>query len=186
MENIRDAVLAMILGCGINDVKMLEDVKYDVLDVVEEEMQSGESLSFNQLLTDIATRGAETLIEDFVEKKEEIRILLEEEIAAYEWDAKNMGISMDKLMEEEPEYTKLLEDHHRLAFIDPQKDFHVYANCADTRIFLDNYDFYANYMYSDLAAIEDAIGFTSILDSSVRTAGDYIYNEEEREALEMD
>lgn len=184
MKNIRDAVLARILGCSIDDIKMLEDINiYDILGAVD--MQLRESLSFNKLLTDIATMGAEVLAVDFKEKKEKIEIFLDEEIAAHEQDAKDMGISMDKLMEE-PEYTRLLEDRHRLTFIDPRKDFHVYANYADTRIFLDNYDFYANYMYSDLAAIENAVGYTSILDSNIRTVGNYTYDEEEREAPEMD
>lgn len=184
MKNIRDAVLARILGCGIEDVKMLEDINiYYILGAVD--IQLGEPLSFNQLLTDIVAMGAETLAVDFQKKREEIEIFLDEEIAAHEKDAEKMGISMDQLMEQ-PEYARLLEDRHRLAFIDPKKDFHVYANYADTKIFLDNYDFYANYMYTDLAAVEDAIGFTSILDSSARTSEDYAYDEEEPESLEID
>ena len=64
--------MTTILDCGYADLELLEDIKYDLDDIILE-LKKNNDLSFNNLLIDVFERGAMELKEEFNLQKDEIK-----------------------------------------------------------------------------------------------------------------
>lgn len=68
----QDEILATLLGCGIGDLNLLDNINYDLDDILEELIEDN-SLSLYNIFTKIFIKGAIELQERFNLRAEEIK-----------------------------------------------------------------------------------------------------------------
>lgn len=112
---MRNDLIRAILGCGVDDLNMLDDAEADMFKVVEHMRFEGMELTLNGIMAEVFREGIFRLSEAVKEKVKNLEAEEQEGTlteAAYE--------QLQKLREYE---------------INPSADFGYYVNCLDTSLY---------------------------------------------------
>ena len=134
-------VCCALLDCGYLDIQILEDVEYDLGEIVEELLANDIKPTLNIITGEIFRKGIEEM-EDAVRQ-------------AMQNVADNQLIEYD-----DEEYEKLEEQFDELESLNPKEDIEYFCNCLNTSIyFVNNEEIYRKYLLDEISAIEDNMGF---------------------------
>ena len=137
----KDCILMTLLDCGIADLEMLDDIKYDLTGMVNELVENN-NLSFNNLLSSV-----------FQQAQQDLRSSIDEHIAQSE----------EELTWEVPEdEAALLEEQKELRSLTPEDDMTWYTNYLDSHIYIntDKRELYDKYLDEEIEAVEEIMGFS--------------------------
>lgn len=135
----QDIVLKTILDCGTADFCILDDIGYDVGEIIEDLMNEGIKPTLNNITNEVFGRGAAELAQ-----------CISHRICCLE------GISNERSLDddEERELELLLE-------LEPEVDIRWDCNCLDTSIyFVDHEDIYRTYLADEIEEVESKMGFS--------------------------
>lgn len=150
MLTTQECVFTKILDCGTADLSLLDDINYDLDDIIDSLMENN-CLSLNGIFQEVFIKGAEELQEEFENQKEDIK---QEILLRIEEDER------EELTEVE-EYEELISDLALLKSGDlqPTNDLEFYLNYQDTHVFMKHIDFYRKYMENTVDDIEYKMGW---------------------------
>lgn len=155
-----EAVITKILNCGTCDLSLLEDIEYDLDDIVQECMDDG-CLSLKEIIRRVFYKAADDLQCAFDEREDSIRESILEAIASDKEEWVTSGEMTMEELEECDEYQELISD---LRLIDsgelhPSEDIDFYSNCLDTHVYMKHIDFYRRWMEKEVDEIESNMGW---------------------------
>ena len=137
MNNLtkRDELLRALLKCGSMDLSLLDDVKYDWADVLEQlDRWLLEELDFNNLMRGVVSVGIIALRDKIDERVEELE-------------------AQDEINDDEKAELEALKT------LDPDQDIEGYFNCLDTHVqFANNASVYQQYLSDAIDAFENGVG----------------------------
>ncbi len=143
----RDDILQCLLHCGSLDLSVLDDVEYDLCEIIEEMQFSGLPISLNAITHEVFRQGQRELedaINDAIEEREQ-------EL----FDMDDIGDT------ETSEYNEIQEEINELKTLNPEEDMAWYCNCLDTSCwFRNNRDIYINLLPREIEQIEYNMGFS--------------------------
>lgn len=140
-----EELLTALLECGSSDLYILEDVGYDLGEIVEKLQEEGTKPTLNNITDEIFMNGLFELIEHVNDAVEERKVRQDD---------------TDNTAEGEAEYDRLQEEIDELESLDPEKDMKWFCNCLDTSCWLsDNEEIYRKYLSDEISRIEDNMGF---------------------------
>ena len=150
MLTTQECVMTKILNCGTADLSLLDDINYDLDDILDSLMENN-CLSLNGIFQEVFIKGAEELQEEFKNQKEDIKAEILYKIEENE---------TENLTETE-EHKELISD---LALLEsgelkPENDLEFYLNYQDTHVFMKHIDFYRRYMENTVDDIEYKMGW---------------------------
>ena len=153
----KDSILCTLLDCGVCDLTMLEDIKYDLWDILKD-MIANKDMNINSIFRGVFEQARFDLNSAFEEEKDDICEAIKDEMERYAADAKEDGVEN---FDEEDEYIKLIEYRDLLdaGEINPEEDLTYYLNYMDTHVALKHYDFYFLWMRDHVLRIENLMGF---------------------------
>lgn len=135
-------ILLVLLECGSLDLRILDDVGYDLGEIVEELQTDGIKPTLNIITGEIFRKGQ-------LELTGAVRDAIDER--------KNQK---DNMEEGEAEYDRLQEEIDELESLNPWEDMGWYCNCIDTSCwFSNNEEIYRKYIPDAISNIEDNMGF---------------------------
>ena len=135
----QDIVLKTILDCGIDDLCILDDIGYDVGEIIEDLMNEGIKPTLNNITNEVFGRGAA-----------ELGQCVSHRICCLEAIPNERPLDDDE--ERELELLRKLE---------PEVDIRWYCNCLDTSIyFVHHEDIYRTYLEDEIKEVESKMGFT--------------------------
>ena len=157
---VKDSILTNMLDCGAADLVMLEDIGYDVIEIIEE-LQESDSLSLNEIFRVVFEKAKTELVDALKEQKDEIKSCIEYELETAMKECLEDGMTEEEVKNDD-EYISLLKDLELLESgeLQPKEDITYYLNCMDTHVYLSNLDFYQRYMENTIDDIEDKMGFS--------------------------
>lgn len=136
-----DGLLMIILDCGSMDISILDEVGYDLEDIVEKLKAKGDKISLNAITDMIFLTGQSELTEAV---EEAIRIRKEQQLEDNDSE----------------EYDRLQEEIDELEYLNPEADMGWFCNCLDTSCWLgNNEDIYRKYIPEAISSIEYNMGF---------------------------
>lgn len=143
--NVRDDLLMTILECGSMDLGILDDVGYDLGEIVQDLIDMGLKPTLNAITNAIFIKGQyelqEAVEEKILEKKQE-----QDELSNCEGHENEYYISQKEIDE--------------LASLNPMEDMSWFCNCLDTSCWLeDNEGIYMKYLSEEIEEIENNMGF---------------------------
>ena len=160
MLTTQECVMTKILDCGTADLSLLDDINYDLDDILDSLMENN-CLSLNGIFQEVFIKGAEELQEEFENQKEDIKaeILYRIEEEKSEWV--ESGEMTQEELEETEEHEELISDLKLLESGDlqPANDLEFYLNYQDTHVFMKHIDFYRKYMEKTVDDIEYKMGW---------------------------
>lgn len=161
MITVKESILTYLLDCGTADLEMLEDIGYDIDDIIEE-LQESNALSLHDIFRVVFRKAGEDLAEAFKEQKDDIRSRIEYTLEEEQKEYLETGEMTEEELEECEEHISLVNDLKLLdsGELQPESDITYYLNCLDTHIYIENLDFYKRWMESTIDEIEDKMGFT--------------------------
>lgn len=150
MLTTQECVMTRILNCGTADLSLLDNINYDLDDILDSLMENN-CLSLNGIFQKVFIRGAEELQEEFENQKEDIKAEILYRIE--EDEAENLT--------ETEEHKELISDLALLESGDlqPEDDLSYYLNYQDTHVFMKHIDFYRRYMENTVDDIEYKMGW---------------------------
>ena len=110
-------ILMVLLECGSLDLRILDDVGYDLGEIVEELQANGIKPTLNVITGEIFWKGQRELteaVEDAIQER------------------KDQQAETDDTEEGEAEYDRLQEEIDELESLDPEEDMDWFCNCLDT------------------------------------------------------
>ena len=72
MLTTQECVMTKFLDCGTADLSLLDDINYDLDDIIDNLMENN-CLSLNGIFQEVFIKGAEELQEEFKNQKEDIK-----------------------------------------------------------------------------------------------------------------
>lgn len=157
MEN-RDNLLAILLDCGSSDLSMLDDVGYDMNEIVADTIDNYRKVTLNALLATIFLNGLDDLASAYRENKERIVEDIYDEIESLKIDySYNVA---DKKSEEYQRVYELEELLIDMIDYSPFRDGDYFVNCLDSHIYVPHMDFYRKYMKDEVEEIERNMGIS--------------------------
>lgn len=151
----KERVFCRILDCGTSDLDMLEDIEYDIDDIIEN-LKENNDLCINSIFREVFYQAIEDLVTVISDNKENAISEAESELENMREIADEEGEKVDEL----PEYKDLNEDLSLLHGLDPENDSSYYLNCLDTHICLKHLDVYRRFFGTQIEEIENNMGFT--------------------------
>lgn len=171
-SNISKRLLAHLLNCGTDDLSILDDIKYDIIDIVDDLSDDYFTPSLNNIIHEVFRKGIGEL-DDYIRDTKydiiaELRIL--EDGLSERHDNVNDKIDalssdiIDIMQKYGVEYS---EDATRyiseLKELDPFDDIQYYENCVDSDIsIVKHVDIYRRFYADEIFDIEDMMGFTML------------------------
>lgn len=151
MLTTQECVMTKILDCGTADLSLLDDINYDLDDIIDNLMENN-CLSLNGIFQEVFIKGAEELQEEFKNQKEDIKAEILYKIEENE---------TENLTETE-EHKELISDLALLESGDlqPENDLEFYLNYQDTHVFMKHIEFYRRYMENTVDDIEYKMGWS--------------------------
>ena len=138
----RDTVLMAVLECGTLDMSVLDDVQYDLDEIVDELFAEGLRPSLNLIMQEVFRKAVEEMA-DFVEQEIDATTEVQKNASDCEWAV------------------YLNEKLGALRQLNPLEDIDYYCNCLDTSVyFVKNEDLYREYLPEAVEAIERHTGFS--------------------------
>lgn len=83
MLTTQECVMTKILDCGTADLSLLDDINYDLDDILDSLMENN-CLSLNNIFQEVFVKGAEELQEEFENQKEDIKAGIQTEVNNHE------------------------------------------------------------------------------------------------------
>ena len=130
-------VLKTVLKCGTLDLQMLDDIQYDIGDIVDVLIED-DALSLNSILDEVFRQGQDDLQ------------------SAYDEVLADMHIEL----EDNPDGEEIKEQIAELEALNIDADMRWYTNCLDTNVYLENLEIYRQYLESEIETIETNMGFS--------------------------
>lgn len=138
-------ILMVLLECGSLDLRILDDVGYDLGEIVEELQAGGIKPTLNAITREIFRKGQRELVEAVEGAIEE---------------RKDQQADTDDAEKGEAEYDRLQDEIDELESLDPEDDMEWFCNCIDTSCwFSNNEEIYQKYIPEAISNIEDNMGF---------------------------
>lgn len=161
MLTTQECVMTKILDCGTADLSLLDDINYDLDDILDSLMENN-CLSLNGIFQEVFIKGAEELQEEFENKKEDIKAEILSRIEEEKTEWVESGEMTQEELEETEEHEELISDLTLLESGDlqPTNDLEFYLNYQDTHVFMKNIDFYRRYMENTIDDIEYKMGWS--------------------------
>ena len=174
-SNISKRLLAHLLNCGTDDLSILDDIKYDIIDIVDDLLDDYFTPSLNNIIHEVFRKGIGEL-DDYIRDTKydiiaELRILEDKlpkrnndnDVINGEVDTLSSDI-IDIMQKYGVEYS---EDATRyiieLKELDPFDDIQYYENCVDSDISIVRHqDIYRRFYADKIFDIEDSMGFTML------------------------
>lgn len=161
MLTTQQCILTHLLNCGTTDLCMLEDINYD-LDEILDDLVENNCLSFNDLYCAVFQKGIDDLAERLQDQRNDLIEKIEAEI---QWSidefVKSGEMTLEELKETD-EYKQNITDLNLIKDneLNPQEQYDYYLNYLDTHIWLKHLPFYRTWMESDIDDIEDKMGIS--------------------------
>lgn len=152
MLTTKDQILITLLQCGTGDLYILDNIGYDVDDIIEEMIQQGNT-HLHCLISGIFYKGAEDLSKALEENRDDIIETLEDKIADYQ-----ETMTREQLADC-TEYIELTTDLELIDKLNPRDDYEYTLNFTDSHIFIPHLDWYERYLPEETAEIERQMGF---------------------------
>ena len=150
----QEEILTNLLDCGTDDLKLLEDIKYDLYDISEYLKEYG-SFNINSIFREVFKEGARDLNYEFIERKYEIREQILEEMQAAKEEYPDYDLEKDEDYQELVNDLDLLDNEK----LNPIEDLDYYLNYLDTHVYMKHIDFYRKYMPDVVDTIETNMGW---------------------------
>lgn len=150
----QEEILTNLLDCGTDDLKLLEDIEYDLDDILEYLKECG-SFNLNSIFREVFNEGAINLNYAFIERKEEIREQILEEMKTVKEEYPDYDLENDEDYQELENDLDLL-DSGKLC---PMEDLDYYLNYQDTHVYMEHIEFYRKYMSDVVDTIETNMGW---------------------------
>ena len=186
-SNVSEQLLAHLLNCGTDDLSILDDIKYDIIDIVDDLSDDYFTPSLNNIIDEVFRKGIEEL-DDFIRDTKydiiaELRILEDKLSEIHDGDVNfiidnvndkidNVNDKIDALPSEIIDImlkygVEYSEDATRyiseLKELDPFDDIHYYENYTDSDISIVRHqDIYRRFYADKIFDIEDKMGFTML------------------------
>lgn len=153
-------ILTRILNCGYTDLELLEDVYYDLDDIIDD-LLANNCLNFNSLLRAVFCKGIEDLDDLYKERKDDILTEIKSKIhEAFDEYILDQKMDYDNLLNNE-DYKQLLVDYQLIREDRINHcDYDIYTNYSDSHIFIANLEFYGRYLENEILQIEHDMGWT--------------------------
>lgn len=130
----REEVLCCLLDCQIGDLEALDDINYDLSDILDNiNFQTQRKVTINGIIAEVFYQATSDLEEAVRDRIEELK-------------------QADELSAEEE------EELAAISKLEPDSDVDYFINFTDSDIYLDNYDIYTKYFEDDMNIIEDNMG----------------------------
>lgn len=154
---MQECILTRILNCGSADLCLLENINYDLDNILDDLMENND-LSLNSIIREVFRMGARDLQEEFEMQKDEIREMILEALNEEKEECVNSG---EMTIEEDEEYIELINDLNLLENEDlnPEEDLDYFLNYLDTHVFMKNIEFYRRWMEKEVDNIEHKMGW---------------------------
>ena len=161
MLTTQQAILTKILNCGYCDLDLLEDIQYDLDEIIEDCMEN-EYLSFHEILRGVFWMGARDLKNAFEENRYEIRCEILEALQKEKEDFVDSGEMTQAELEDCEEHQQLVADLELVDnyILNPEDDLSYFLNYQDTYVYMKHIDFYRRWMKKDVDNIEDHMGWS--------------------------
>ena len=171
-SNISKRLLAHLLNCGTDDLSILDDIKYDIIDIVDDLSDDYFTPSLNNIIHEVFRKGIGEL-DDYIRDTKydiiaELRILEDGLSEIHD----NVNDKIDTLSSEiidimQKYGVEYSEDATRyiseLKELDPFDDIQYYENCVDSDISIVRHqDIYRRFYAEKIFDIEDMMGFTML------------------------
>ena len=161
-------LLAHILGCGICDVEMLDDMEADVFDIIDEINDCDATLSLEHIFSIALDKAKCKLKESVRERVPEIKRLLEDYIEFDDDGEKDLPDELYEVAEkfgygymETDDYPGAArKDLAALDEIDADNDVSMYFNFLDSHICFDNQDVWFRFFKDELDELERYVGLS--------------------------
>lgn len=155
----QDEIFATLLECEIDDLNLLDDINYDLDDILKGLIKNN-SLSLHNIFTKIFIKGAIELQERFNLRAEEIKQKINDIFIEEKEKWINSGETQGEF-EESEKYKELINDLRLIENeeLNPENDLDYYLNCLDTHVYMKNIDFYRKWMEGEVEDIEIKMGF---------------------------
>lgn len=172
MLTTQECILTCLLNCGQEDLPMLEDINYDLDDILDELVETGR-LSLNNIFEGVFRKGISDLIDVVERNKEEIKTDLEhllsvvpssddlyDDVQRFEnelsYDDYNLLDSYGGF-EWREDVQQCLDE---LENLNPEEDIEYFCNCQDTSIrFTNHKETYRRLFENEIEEIEHCMGF---------------------------
>lgn len=130
----REEVLCYLLDCQIGDLEALDDINYDLSDILDNiNFQTRGKVTINDIIAEVFYQATSDLEEAVRDRIEELK-------------------QADELSAEEE------EELAAISKLEPDSDVDYFINFTDSDIYLDNYDIFTKYFEDDMNIIEDNMG----------------------------
>lgn len=164
-------VLMHLLKCGQCDLSILDDIEYDLDDILDELVEEN-NLSLTSLIRTVFQKGVDELNDLINDIKpdiyEDLQIL--DETLPKENDSPEVIDKKEAALDTNDVYLshkydiewgdKIPEYIEELSEINPNDDIEWYINCLDTHIYFTKHqDIYRRFFSDQISEIEDKIGF---------------------------
>ena len=171
-SNISKRLLAHLLNCGTGDLSILDDIKYDIIDIVDDLSDDYFTPSLNNIIHEVFRKGIGE-VDDYIRDTKydiiaELRILEDGLSEIHD----NVNDKIDTLSSEiidimQKYGVEYSEDATRyiseLKELDPFDDIQYYENCVDSSISIVRHqDIYRRFYADKIFDIEDSMGFTML------------------------
>ncbi len=153
-------VLTKILECGSADLDLLEDIEYDLDDIIEECLENG-GINLHSIFVGVFRKGALELQEAYDERKEEIKNEIRKAIRHEYVDCVESGDMTEEELENCEEHIELLTalDLIENDELHPEEDVDYFLNFQDTHVSMKHLDFYKRWMENTVLSIEEKMGW---------------------------
>lgn len=134
----KEDLLMTLLGCGSMDLEMLDDVRYDFDEIVDQlDGEPIQDVGFNGLMRAVVDVGIIHIRDALQGRLDELNAADDEDLGADE-----------------------REELEALRQLDPDDDIRSFHNCLDTRVWFEtNGDIYRQYLSETLDEFADNTGF---------------------------
>lgn len=155
----QECILTKILDCASMDLSLLEDINYDLDDIIDE-LMANDDLSLHGILREVFRTGVGELQEEFDIQKEDIREAIEEALEEIGNNADNEEAAETGSAECE-KYKELIDDLELLESgeLNPKEDLDYFLNYLDTHVSMTHIDFYKRWMGYAVDEIEYKMGW---------------------------
>ena len=157
---MQECILTKILNCESADLSLLEDINYDLDDIIDDLMENND-LSLNSIFREVFRAGARDLQEEYEMQKDEIKERILEALEEEKEECIKSGEMTEKELEELEEHKELVNDLELLENeeLNPEEDLDYFINYMDTHVFMKNLEFYRRWMEKEVDSIEYKMGW---------------------------
>lgn len=158
---MQQAVLSKILDCGYCDLELLEDIEYDLDDIIQDCIDNGD-LSLHGIFRGVFWMGARDLQNAFDKQRNDIRDNILETLKNEKTEWIDSGEMTIEELEDCEEHKELVCDLELLdsGILNPENDMNYFLNYMDTHVSIKHIDFYRRWMENDVENIENYMGWS--------------------------